>query len=61
MRTNINVQILTSEAAITKKREHIYHAVLLDPLTSSILSIDEIYSMTDQMIEAHKQYLPLYR
>ena len=61
MRTNINVQILTSEAAITKKREHIYHAVLLDPLTSSNLSIDEIYSMTDKMIEAHKQYLPLYK
>ena len=60
MRTNINVQILTAEAAITKKREHIYHAVLLDPLTSSILSIDEIYSMTDKLIEAHDDFLPDY-
>lgn len=60
MRTNINVQILTAEAATTKKREHIYHAAMMDPLTSSILSIDEIYSMTDELIEAHKNYLPKY-
>ncbi len=60
MRTNINVQILTAEAALTKKREHIYHAALLDPLTAANLSIDEIYSMIDKMIEAHGQYLPEY-
>jgi len=60
MRTNINVQILTAEAAVTKKREHIYHAALLDPLTASNLTIDEIYSMTDKMIEAHGSYLPKY-
>ncbi len=60
MRTNINVQILTAEAAITKKREHIYHAVLLDPLTAANLTIDEIYSMTDKMIDAHGDYLPDY-
>ena len=60
MRTNINVQILTAEAAITKKREHIYHAALLDPLTAANLTIDEIYSMTDKMIEAHGNYLPIY-
>ena len=60
MRTNINVQILTAEAAMTKKREHIYHAALLDPLTAANLSIDEIYSMIDKMIEAHGQYLPEY-
>ena len=60
MRTNINVQILIAEAAITKKREHIYHAVLLDPLTAANLTIDEIYSMTDKMIDAHADYLPDY-
>jgi alpha-galactosidase len=60
MRTNINVQILTAEAAMTKKREHIYHAALLDPLTAANLTIDEIYSMTDKMIEAHGSYLPKY-
>ncbi len=60
MRTNINVHILTAEAALTKKREHIYHAALLDPLTSANLSINEIYSMTDELIEAHGKYLPKY-
>ena len=60
MRTNINVQILTAEAAITKKREHIYHAALLDPLTAANLTIDEIYSMTDKLIEAHGDYLPRF-
>ena len=60
MRTNINVQILTAEAAITKKREHIYHAALLDPLTAANLTIDEIYSMTNKLIDAHGKYLPRY-
>ena len=48
------------EAALTKKREHIYHAAMLDPLTGANLTIDEIYSMTDKMIEAHGNYLPQY-
>ena len=61
MRTNINVQILTAEAALTKKREHIYHAAMLDPLTSSHLSIDEIFDLTDEMLEAHADYLPKYK
>ena len=60
MRTNINVQILTAEAALTRKKEHIYHAAMLDPLTAANLTIDEIYSMTDKMIEAHQNYLPKY-
>ena len=60
MRTNINVHILTAAAALTRKKEHIYHAAMLDPLTAANLTIDEIYSMTDKMIEAHKNYLPKY-
>ena len=60
MRTNINVQILTAEASLTKKKEHIYHAAMLDPLTGANLSIDEIYSMVDRLIEEHHNYLPQY-
>jgi alpha-galactosidase len=60
MRTNINVQILTAEAAITKKREHIYHAALLDPLTGANLTIDEIYKMVDELLIAHQNFLPKY-
>ena len=60
MRTNINVQILTAQAALTNKKEHIYHAAMLDPLTAANLSVDEIHEMTDEMIEAHGTYLPKY-
>ena len=37
MQTNINVQALTVEAALTGKREHIYHAAMLDPHTAAEL------------------------
>ena len=50
---NINAQLLTIEAAITGKREHIYHAAMLDPHTSSELSIEDIIAMCDELIEAH--------
>ncbi len=59
--TNINPQLLTIEAARTKKREHIYHAAMLDPHTSSELSIDDIRSMCDEMIEAHGDYMKMYK
>lgn len=58
--TNVNVQLLTIEAAKTKKREHIYHAAMLDPHTASELDIDSIKKMVDELIEAHGDYLPKY-
>jgi alpha-galactosidase len=58
--TQINVQLLTIEAAVTRKKEHIYHAALLDPHTSSELSIDEIISLCDDLIEAHGDRLPKF-
>ncbi len=57
-RTNINVQELTIEAALTQRRDHIYQAALLDPHTAAELTIDEIVSMCDELIEAHGDYLP---
>lgn len=53
-RTNINPQLLTIEAAATGKREHIYHAAMLDPHTSAVLSIDDIVAMCDELFEAHE-------
>ena len=53
--TNINSQLLTIEAAVTGKREHIYHAAMLEPHTSSELSIDEIIAMCDELYEAHER------
>jgi len=58
MQTNINVQALTVEAALTGNREHIYHAALFDPLTAAVLSMDEIHAMVDELIDAHADYLP---
>ncbi|MEO1162991.1 MAG: alpha-glucosidase/alpha-galactosidase [Chloroflexota bacterium] len=60
MQTNINVQSLTVEAAITCKRDHIYHAAMLDPHTAAELSLDQIVAMVDDLIEAHGDYLPAY-
>ena len=59
--TNINVQLLTIEAARTRKREHIYQAAMLDPHTAAELSIDDIRSMCDELIEAHGSYMAMYR
>lgn len=59
--TNINVQLLTIEAARTLKKEHIYQAAMLDPHTGSELDIDTIKKMVDEMIEAHGNYLPKFR
>lgn len=58
--TNINVQLLTIEAAVTKKKEHIYQAAMLDPHTGSELDIDTIKKMVDDLIDAHGNYLPKY-
>ena len=58
--TNINVQLLTIEAGITHKKEHIYQAALLDPHTGGELSIDDVYSLVDDLIEAHGDWLPKF-
>ncbi|KSU88243.1 alpha-glucosidase/alpha-galactosidase [Priestia flexa] len=59
-RTNINTQLLTIEAAVTKKREHIYQAAMLDPHTSAELSMDDIVLLCDDLIEAHGDWLPQF-
>lgn len=58
--TNVNVQLLTIEAAHTLKKEHIYQAAMLDPHTGSELDIDTIKKMVDELIVAHGNYLPKY-
>ena len=59
--TNINVQLMTIQAAVTKKREDIYRAAMLDPHTAAELSIDDIVAMCDELIEAHGDYMKDYR
>ncbi|MHB0857781.1 MAG: alpha-galactosidase [Anaerolineae bacterium] len=59
-RTNVNVQELTIEAALTLRKDHIYQAAMLDPHTAAELTIDEIVALCDDLIEAHGDYLPAY-
>lgn len=60
-RTNINTQLLTIEAAITGKKEHIYQAAMLDPHTAAELSMDDIIALCDDLIEAHGNWLAEYK
>jgi len=60
-RTNVNVQILTVEAALTKRRDHIYQAAMLDPHTGAELTIDQIRDLCDDLIKAHGDMLPKYK
>jgi alpha-galactosidase len=58
MRTNVNVQELTVEAALTGKREHVYQAAMLDPHTGAELSLAEIHELVDELLEAHGDLVP---
>lgn len=59
-RTNVNVQLMTVEAALTGRRECIYQAAMLDPHTAGELTIDQIRSLCDDLIEAHGDWLPKF-
>lgn len=58
MRTNVNVQELVVEAVLKEKREHVYHAAMLDPHTAAVLDIEQIHAMVDELLIAHRPYLP---
>ena len=60
MNLSVSVQQLTVEAALTKNRDRIYQAALLDPHTSAELSPDQIWHLVDDLIEAHGDLLPGY-
>ncbi len=57
-RTNVNVQELAVQAALSGERAHVYHAVMLDPLTSGLLALDQIRAMTNELFAAHRALLP---
>lgn len=59
--TNVNVQLLAIEAAATRNKEYIYQAAMLDPHTAAELSIDDIVKMCDELLEAHGDYMKMYR
>ncbi len=57
-RTNMNVQELAVEAALTGDAEHVYHAVALDPLTGAVLTLGQIHNLVGELLEAEEQWLP---
>lgn len=57
-RMNISVQELAARAVIERSRERVFQALLVDPLTSSLLTVDEIRRLTEEMFEAQSRYLP---
>lgn len=61
MRTQIGVQELTVEAALTGNRDAVYHAAMLDPHTAAELDLDQIWHLVDDLIEAHGDWLPQFR
>jgi alpha-galactosidase len=60
-RTNINVQELIVEAALTGDVEAVHHAVMLDPLTAAVCTLSQIRAMVDEMLEAQAQWLPQFQ
>ena len=58
MRTNINVQELTVRALVDQRRDHIYHAAMMDPHTGAELDLDQIYALVDELLSAHSDWLP---
>ena len=61
IRTNVNVQELTVEAALTGRREHVYHAAMLDPHTAAELDLDQVHALVDALLDAHGDWVPPLR
>ena len=59
-RTNVNVQDLIVEAALSGETEAVFHAVMLDPLTSAVCTLPQIHAMVTEMLEAQKHWLPQF-
>ena len=58
--SNVTVQTLAVEAGLTGDPEHIMHAIAMDPLTSAVCTLAEVRSMTAEMLEAQREWLPVF-
>ncbi len=61
IQTNVNVQALTVEAALTGRRDHVDHAAMLDPHTAAELPLAEIHELVGALLEAHGAWVPSLR
>jgi alpha-galactosidase len=60
-RTNVNVQELTVEAALTGCTDAVHHAVMLDPLTAAVCTLSQIHEMVEELLAAQARWLPQFR
>ena len=58
IRTNLNVQELTVRALVDEKRDYIYQAAMMDPHTGAELDLEQIWTLVDDLTEAHGDWLP---
>jgi alpha-galactosidase len=58
IRTNVTVHELVVRAALERRRDHVYHAAMLDPHTGAELSLDEIHELVDELLAAHGDLIP---
>ena len=59
IQTNVNVQGLTVEAALTGRHDAVHRAAMLDPHTAAELTLDEIARLVDELLEAHGDWIPI--
>ena len=60
IQTNLNVQELTTRGMLEQNRDYVYHAVLLSPLASAVLSTRGIYDLMDDLLDAHRERVPAW-
>ena len=59
-RSNIAVQALAVQGALTADREAIYHALMVDPLTAATCELAQIRAMADELFAADAPWLPQF-
>jgi len=58
---SVMTEEMTVEAALTGDPTLVYHACCYDPLAASMLSLAEIRTMVNEMLEANRPYLPQFK
>jgi alpha-galactosidase len=59
--SNITVQELTVDAAMTADPEFAMQAIAMDPLTSAVCTLEEVRDMTIELLEAQREWLPQFK
>jgi len=59
--TSARCEELAVEAAIEGDPRKVFHAVAFDPLTSAVLSLEEIHKMVEEMLKKNKEWLPQFK